>query len=139
MSKFALANAALMTALLTLPNVKTSNTEIFYDAASVKVKAAISCTPDRAAIARLLAEGDEINLLPGSGSYVWKIKTSSDSAQLYFNQGINMYYGFHIIEAIASFKKAAKFDESNPMIWWAQALAYGPNINDVGYNASPEA
>jgi tetratricopeptide (TPR) repeat protein len=25
------------------------------------------------------------------------------------------------------------------MVWWAQALAYGPNINDVGYNASPEA
>jgi tetratricopeptide (TPR) repeat protein len=50
-----------------------------------------------------------------------------------------MYYGFHIIEAIASFKKAAKFDESNPMVWWGQALAYGPNINDVGYTASPEA
>lgn len=139
MSKFALANAALLTALVTLPNAKTDYPEVSYDAASVKARTSVSCTPDRAAIIRLLEEGDEINLLPGSGSYVWKIKTSSDSAQLYFNQGINMYYGFHIIEAIASFKKAAKFDESNPMVWWAQALAYGPNINDVGYNASPEA
>lgn len=25
------------------------------------------------------------------------------------------------------------------MIYWAQALAYGPNINDLGYAASPEA
>ena len=25
------------------------------------------------------------------------------------------------------------------MIYWAQALAYGPNINDFGYRASPEA
>lgn len=139
MSKFALADAALLTALLTLPNAKTNNSETFYDATAVKIKASVSCTPDRASIAQLLAEGDEINLLPGSGSYIWKIKTSSDSAQLYFNQGINMYYGFHIIEAIASFKKAAKFDESNPMVWWGQALAYGPNINDVGYTASPEA
>jgi tetratricopeptide (TPR) repeat protein len=139
MSKFALANATLLTALLALPNAKTDNAEALYNATAVKTKAAVSCTPDRSAIAQLLAEGDEINLLPGSGSYVWKIKTSSDSAQLYFNQGINMYYGFHIIEAIASFRKAAKFDESNPMVWWGQALAYGPNINDVGYTASPEA
>jgi tetratricopeptide (TPR) repeat protein len=138
MSKFALANAALLTTLLTLPN-ETKKIEAPYDAGAIKAKASVSCSPDRASIARLLAESDEIYLLPGSGSYVWKINTSSDSAQLYFNQGINMYYGFHIIEAIASFKKAATFDASNPMPWWAQALAYGPNINDVGYTASPEA
>src|SRR5690349_4757370 len=112
MSKFALANAAILTALLTLPNSKANNAETFYNAAAVKAKAPVSCTPDRAAIAQLLAEGDDINLLPGSGSYVWKIETKSDSAQLYFDQGINMYYGFHIIEAIASLKKAAKFDST---------------------------
>jgi hypothetical protein len=50
-----------------------------------------------------------------------------------------MYYSFHIIEAMASFKKAAKFDENSAMLHWAQALAYGPNINDYGYTASPEA
>ncbi len=26
-----------------------------------------------------------------------------------------------------------------PCCYWAQALAYGPNINDFGYTASPEA
>ena len=50
-----------------------------------------------------------------------------------------MYYSFHIIEAMASFKKAAKFDENSAMLHWAQALTYGPNINDFGYTASPEA
>jgi hypothetical protein len=50
-----------------------------------------------------------------------------------------MYYGFHIIEALASFKKASRFDPKNAMVWWAQALANGPNINDVGYSASPAA
>jgi tetratricopeptide (TPR) repeat protein len=40
---------------------------------------------------------------------------------------------------MASFKKAAKFDPGCAMLHWAQALAYGPNINDIGYAASPDA
>ncbi|HUQ67478.1 MAG TPA: hypothetical protein VM101_15045 [Flavitalea sp.] len=139
MSKFAFANAALLTAFVTLPASQLINTTPVYDVTAIKTKTFVSCTPDRASISQIIAGGEEIILMPGSGSYVWKINTSSDSAQLYFNQGINMYYGFHIIESIASFQKAARFDKSNPMIWWAQALAYGPNINDVGYTASPEA
>ncbi len=50
-----------------------------------------------------------------------------------------MYYSFHIIEAMASFKKAIKFDPDCAMLYWAQALTYGPNINDLGYVASPDA
>ena len=98
----------------------------------------ISCSPDWAALAGWLEEAD-IPPVPGAGNYKWKITTRSDSAQFYFNQGLNMYYSFHIIEAMASFKKAAKFDPSSAMLYWAQALAYGPNINDLGYAASPEA
>lgn len=103
-----------------------------------KLALSVSCTPDREQAA-IAADEQEIFLLPGSGSYTWKINTDNDSAQQYFNQGVNTYYGFHIIESIASFKKAAAFDPQNPMIWWGLALAYGPNINDVGYSASPEA
>src|SRR5678809_821245 len=51
----------------------------------------------------------------------------------------NMYYGFHIIEALASFEKSTKFDSSFAMGYWGKALSYGPNINDYGYAASPEA
>jgi tetratricopeptide (TPR) repeat protein len=77
--------------------------------------------------------------LPGWGNYTWNIATASDSARFYFNQGINMYYAFHIIESMGSFKKAATFETNNPMIYWAQALAYGPNINDFAYAAAPDA
>ena len=105
----------------------------------LKINNSISCAPDRAEILQWLDDAEDIPLMPGAGKYVWKIDTKNDSTQLYFNQGINMYYGFHIIEAIASFKKAAKLDPGNSMVWWAQALALGPNINDVGYAASPEA
>ena len=105
---------------------------------ALKKQSIISCSPDRDELLRTLEEVD-INPMPGAGKYHWRITTTHDSAQFYFDQGINMYYGFHIIEAMASFKKAAKFDPESPMVWWAQALALGPNINDVGYAASPEA
>lgn len=98
----------------------------------------IRCSPDWNSLKEWLDEAD-IPPVPGAGSYQWKISTRNDSAQFYFNQGINMYYSFHIIEAMASFKKAARFDPQCAMLYWAQALAYGPNINDLGYAASPEA
>ncbi len=103
-----------------------------------KQKTIVRCGPDWEALKIYLEETD-IPPIPGAGNYKWKITTGNDSAQFYFNQGINMYYGFHIIEAMASFKKAEKFDPRCAMIYWAQALAYGPNINDLGYAASPDA
>lgn len=103
-----------------------------------KNKLVMQCSPDWASINEdSLANG--IGMLPGWGNYRWNISTKNDSAQFYFNQGINMYYAFHIIESMASFKKAQRFDDNNAMIYWAQALAYGPNINDFAYAATPEA
>jgi tetratricopeptide (TPR) repeat protein len=98
----------------------------------------IRCGPDWESLEQWLDETD-IPVIPGAGNYKWLISTKNDSAQFYFNQGINMYYSFHIIESMASFKKAAKFDPGSAIIYWAQALAYGPNINDLGYAASPAA
>ncbi|MEO5682728.1 MAG: tetratricopeptide repeat protein [Chitinophagaceae bacterium] len=82
---------------------------------------------------------NDIPLLSGWGKYKMEVTTSSDSADIYFQQGINMYYAFHIIEALASFSKSIQFDSSFAMGYWGMALAYGPNINDFGYTASPEA
>lgn len=56
-----------------------------------------------------------------------------------FQQGIKLYHGFHIIEALASFDKSTRFDSGFAMGYWGKALAYGPNINDYGYAASPAA
>jgi hypothetical protein len=101
-------------------------------------KSVIRCGPDWEVLTIWLDETD-IPPIPGAGIYKWKISTTNDSAQFYYNQGINMYYSFHIIEAMASFRKAERFDPRCAMIFWAKALTYGPNINDFGYRASPEA
>ena len=81
----------------------------------------------------------KIPLLTGWGTYRMPVTGNNDSALLYFQQGINMYYGFHIIEALASFEKSVRFDSGFAMGYWGKALAYGPNINDNGYAASPAA
>lgn len=93
-----------------------------------------SCSP------RYIPTADEsIPALTGWGNYHWKITTSSDSAQFYFDQGINMYYAFHIVESRASFDKAIRFDSSCAMAWWGKALSLGPNINDFEYQRPPDA
>lgn len=133
----ALALMAFATALLAFTlREKDSRQEVRKYA--VPYKNIVRCSPDWESLKDWLEEAD-IPPIPGAGSYKWKISTNNDSAQFYFNQGINMYYSFHIIEAMASFKKASKFDPNCAMLYWAQALAYGPNINDLGYAASPEA
>lgn len=133
-----LAVLSFMTALLAFRLKETSS--IIHSPANKagKKKIIIRCGPDWEALKEWIDESD-IPPIPGAGIYKWKISTSSDSAQFYFNQGINMYYSFHIIEAMASFKKAERFDPRCAMIFWAKALTYGPNINDFGYRASPEA
>lgn len=132
--------AALAVALILAFNFpgsnKTNNQSISF--AKYKNRNIIRCTPDWGFLKEWIEDVD-IPPIPGAGNYKWKISTTNDSAQFYFNQGINMYYSFHIIEAMASFKKAAKLDPDCAILQWAQALAYGPNINDLGYAASPDA
>ncbi len=117
---------------------KQENKALLSDPPATDEKYWIRCSPDWNELQDWLEETD-IPLIPGAGSHTWRISTNNDSAQFYFNQGINMYFSFHLIEAMASFKKAAKFDPGCAMLYWAQALGYGPNINDLGYRASPEA
>lgn len=80
----------------------------------------------------------EIPALKGWGHYEWKITTTSDSAQYYFNQGISMYYAFHTIEAIASFIKATRIDPRCAMAWYGKSLAMGPTINYPNGYAPPK-
>lgn len=123
---------------LGMVQITKSNQKVINTTTVTQKKLTIGCSPDWNFLDKYIEETD-IPPMPGAGKYKWNIHSKNDSAQFYFNQGINMYYGFHIIESLASFVKAAKFDDENPMIWWARALAYGPNINDVEYSASPLA
>ncbi len=128
---------AMLAATIIGPNDPAYAKNEIPNTAFKKIKA-IGCSPDWETLQATLDEMD-IPLIAGTGEHKWTISTKDDSAQAYFNQGMNMYYSFHIIEAMASFKKAVKFDSKCAMLYWAQALAYGPNINDMGYAASPAA
>ena len=94
-----------------------------------KVLNSISCAPDAGDYFYPGEDGKFITLLPGWGNHSYTIATQSDSAEIYFNQGLSMYYSYHAREAIASFKEAAKFDSGCAMAYWGQALAMGPGYN----------
>jgi tetratricopeptide (TPR) repeat protein len=130
----AISVAAFFTAAAFRSVVKSANAKTVAQLINEKKKFSFRCSP-----LYIPAAGDDIPLLTGWGNYSWKVSTVSDSAQIYFNQGINMYYAFHIIEARASFDKAARFDPNCAMAWWGKALAFGPNINDFGYQRPSEA
>lgn len=67
--------------------------------------------------------------LQNMGAHTFKVTTASKDAQLFFNQGINLAYGFNHAEAARSFAEAARLDPNLAMAYWGQALVLGPNIN----------
>ena len=87
------------------------------------------CSPYSGGEITASADGKFITVLPGWGNHAYSISTQNDSAQFYFNQGLNMYYGYHWREAWASFKEAARFDPGSAMAYWGEALALGPGYN----------
>jgi tetratricopeptide (TPR) repeat protein len=87
------------------------------------------CSPDFMPSPEAGADGKFITVLPGWGKYSHPVKTKNDSAQFYFDQGLNMYYSYHWQEANSSFKEAARFDPSLAIAYWGQALAMGPGYN----------
>jgi tetratricopeptide (TPR) repeat protein len=119
----------------TRPDSTSINRNALQELNTRKQLSSIGCTPDwnKMSIEQL---AEEMIPLPGSGKWQWKISTRNDSAQFYFNQGMNLYYAFHIVEAVPSFRKAQQFDPDCAMLYWGEALALGPNINDIGYSAS---
>jgi tetratricopeptide (TPR) repeat protein len=68
-------------------------------------------------------------LLDGLGTHGHPIRTSSQLAQKYFDQGLALIYGFNHEEAARLFARAAELDPKSPMPHWGIALALGPNYN----------
>lgn len=64
----------------------------------------------------------------GLGSHHMPI-TANAPAQKFFDQGINLVFGFNHAEAIRSFREAARLDPDCAMCWWGVAFALGSNIN----------
>ena len=68
-------------------------------------------------------------IVPGSGTYSRKISTDNPRAQVFFDQGLRLAWGFYFPESIASYQEAARLDPSHPMPYWGMAHAMGPNPN----------
>ena len=75
-------------------------------------------------------------LHPGLGDYHFPITTSSADAQVYFDHGIRLLYGFNHDEAARYFRRAAELDPQAPMPYWGVALSIGPNYNDTAVDAA---
>src|SRR5690348_820503 len=67
--------------------------------------------------------------LHGLGTYSRKVTTNSPEAQAWFDQGLNLVYGFNHDEAVRSFAKAVEIDPACAMCYWGAAAALGPNYN----------
>ena len=95
---------------------------------------AVGCAPPMTnAEIRADTNGRFAPVFPGWGHYGYKITATGDSTQFFFNQGLNLYYSYHMLESLASFKEAARRDPKCLMAWWGQALAMGPYYNGYGY------
>ncbi len=70
-----------------------------------------------------------VQLLSGMGKHTRPIGASNADAQKFFDQGLNLLYGFNRHEAWRSFAKASELDPKNPMPKWGMAMARGPYIN----------
>ena len=68
-------------------------------------------------------------LLTGLGEHRRPITTTSTEAQLYFDQGLALIYGFNHDAAIRAFDQALALDPTCAMCAWGKATALGPNIN----------
>ncbi len=100
-------------------------------AAGRRDDAAVSCGPEVALVQHADPTGRYAPVFPGWGHYHYPIATKSDSTQFYFDQGLSLYYGYHLTESLASFKEAARRDSGCLMAWWGQAMAMGPFYNNT--------
>ena len=76
-----------------------------------------------------LAPGQLAPVLEGLGEHHHNVTTGSERAQLFFDQGLKLTYGFNHQEALRAFKEAARLDPDCAMAYWGWALVLGPNLN----------
>lgn len=72
----------------------------------------------------------EPRLYEGFGGYAREVSTGSEEAQRWFDQGIQLLYGFNHDEAIRSFRAATDVDPTCAMAWWGIGYANGLDINN---------
>ena len=71
-----------------------------------------------------------IDLIPDAlGDYHWPVTTSSDKAQAYFDQGMQLRYAYNVDEAARSMVEAQRLDPDCAMCFWGEAFALGSFLN----------
>ena len=102
------------------------------------LKSDVGLCGSSSSVTRTAINGKFIPIISGLAKHRYPVHTTSDSAQLYFNQGLAFYYSYHFPEAQASFKEAARFDAGCTMAYWGQALALGPYYNVYSYKVNKQ-
>lgn len=72
------------------------------------------------------------------GTHSMPVSTNSDSAQYWFNYGLNWCYGFNQEEGVTCFQKALQYDPQCAMAHWGVAYAAGPFYNYAWCDFSDE-
>ncbi len=68
-------------------------------------------------------------LIPGLGPLTWPGASRDRVARAYFEQGLNLAWGFNHAEAVRAFRAAQSYDPGCALCLWGEAWALGPNIN----------
>jgi tetratricopeptide (TPR) repeat protein len=68
---------------------------------------------------------------PGMGTVHHAIETRSPAAQVHFDAGLALAYGFNYDGAALEFLDATRADPDCAMCWWGVAYVLGPNINEA--------
>lgn len=74
------------------------------------------------------ASGAAAARLRGMGGLTWRV-TANAEAQAWFDQGLNLAWGFNHAEATRAFRAGQRADPGCAMCFWGEAWALGPNIN----------
>lgn len=68
-------------------------------------------------------------VLKGLGDYSYKISAANDDAQMFFDQGLALLYGYQRMDAADAFAEAARLDPNCGMCFWGIAVSQGPYPN----------
>jgi len=73
---------------------------------------------------------EPIDLFPEAiGDWSWQITTESETAQAYFDQGLQLRYAYGVDHAARSFHEAQRADPNCAMCYWGAAYALGSYLN----------
>jgi len=107
--------------------------------------AALAPPPPEAVVQGLAPQAHRME---GYGGYHLAVSHAAPEVQTWFDQGLQLVYGFNHDAGVRCFAKAAELDPDCPMAWWGIAYGYGIDVNNpdvaeeearAAYSAAQEA